>query len=90
MNHYHVGLPPIHVDTAVNAPPEIIFGLALPSEHCNSYGDRDKSAHFPLRYLTSIIPLSKIHVRTEGKRNNSEEGKLKSKSQIGLSVQKLL
>lgn len=30
---YHVGLPALQVDTAIDAPPEVILRLALPREH---------------------------------------------------------
>lgn len=29
---HHVGLPPFDVDAAVDAPPEVVFGLSLPGE----------------------------------------------------------
>lgn len=34
--HYHVGLPAIYVNTAVNAPPEVILRLPLPGKHGNT------------------------------------------------------
>lgn len=78
MNDYHVSLPPIHVDTAVNAPPEIIFWLALPSKHCNSYGDRNKlvNAASDVHINTS----SEIHMKNEREKKNSERENLKSQN----------
>lgn len=34
--YYHVGLPAIYVNTAVNAPPEVILRLPLPGKHGNT------------------------------------------------------
>lgn len=37
---YHVGLPAVDVNTAVNAPPEVILRLPLPGKHGNTYRKR--------------------------------------------------
>jgi hypothetical protein len=70
MNDYHVSLPPIHVDTAVNAPPEIIFWLALPSKHRDSYGDRNTSIN-----VASDVPTSEIHMKNEREKKQFRRGK---------------
>lgn len=36
---YHVGLPAFHVDTAIDAPPEVVFWLTLPCEYTETYND---------------------------------------------------
>lgn len=63
MCYYHVGLPSIHVHTAVNTPPEVIFRLALPSKHCNSCREGSKSADSSSEECPIIIIISEIHGR---------------------------
>lgn len=63
IHHYHVSLPTIHVHTAVNTPPEVIFRLALPSKHRNSCRDGNKSADSSFWESATPIPISEIHVK---------------------------
>jgi hypothetical protein len=74
LHYYHVGLPPIQVHTAVNTPPEIIFRLALPSKHCDSYRDRKKSANSSFEEYLIPRSISEIHIRGKGKINYPVEG----------------
>lgn len=33
---YHVGLPAFHIDTPIDAPPEVVFWFALPCKHAET------------------------------------------------------
>lgn len=37
MTSHHVGLPALHVDAAIDAPPEIVFRFSFPSEDGESW-----------------------------------------------------
>lgn len=47
---HHVGLPTLDVDAAVDAPPEIVLGFALPGKHREPWARRE-------RLLTQANPL---------------------------------
>lgn len=93
MHYYHVGLPPIHVHTAVNTPPEVIFRLALPSKHGNSCGtDGKRSADSSFEECPIPISLSEIRRREKGCRNypgkeTTDEGQKVKRASL---VQKLV
>lgn len=55
---YHVGLPAVHVHTAVNAPPEVILRLALPREHRDPCTEGHRSAASSCRACPTPTPLS--------------------------------
>lgn len=42
---YHVRLPSLHVDAAVDAPPEVVLWLTLPRKHTESWRDTGSMKH---------------------------------------------
>lgn len=59
---YHVGLPAIHINTAVNAPPEIILWLPFPGKHSNTC---KKGAPWSLAQVSPAWPAPETH-RSQG------------------------
>lgn len=42
---YHVGLPAFHIDTAVDAPPEVVLWFSLPRKYTETYKERKRWIH---------------------------------------------
>lgn len=49
IHYYHVGLPALGVDTAINAPPEIILRLPFPGKHHHAWNTRQVTSEFDIQ-----------------------------------------
>lgn len=47
--YYHVGLPALSVDTAINAPPEIILRLPFPCKHRHAWNIAHVTSEFDIQ-----------------------------------------
>lgn len=48
-HYYHVGLPALSVDTAINAPPEIILRLPFPGKHHHAWNTTHVTSEFDIQ-----------------------------------------